>query len=150
MPGLFYPPFSLLWQTFRPASVFSKKRKMVDNRLIINHLPRAENGTRTRDLNLGKVALYQLSYFRIACFAIASAKVNKKSETPNFSAGSADFLLRNRPEYPYLNTRMRSSSGLNVFSPGSPAGVPNGICAISLHSSGRLQRLRTSLSISGL
>ena len=64
MPGLFYPPFSLLWQTFRPASVFSKKRKMVDNRLIINHLPRAENGTRTRDLNLGKVALYQLSYFR--------------------------------------------------------------------------------------
>ena len=37
---------------------------MVDNRLIINHLPRAENGTRTRDLNLGKVVLYQLSYFR--------------------------------------------------------------------------------------
>ena len=64
MPGLFYPPFSLLWQTFRPASVFSKKRKMVDNRLIINHLPRAKNGTRTRDLNLGKVALYQLSYIR--------------------------------------------------------------------------------------
>ena len=26
----------------------------------------AENGARTRDLNLGKVALYQLSYFRIA------------------------------------------------------------------------------------
>ena len=26
---------------------------------------RAENGTRTRDLNLGKVALYQLSYFRM-------------------------------------------------------------------------------------
>ena len=25
---------------------------------------RAENGIRTRDLNLGKVALYQLSYFR--------------------------------------------------------------------------------------
>ena len=25
----------------------------------------AENGTRTRDLNLGKVALYQLSYFRM-------------------------------------------------------------------------------------
>ncbi len=25
----------------------------------------AENGIRTRDLNLGKVALYQLSYFRI-------------------------------------------------------------------------------------
>ena len=25
----------------------------------------AENGIRTRDLNLGKVALYQLSYFRV-------------------------------------------------------------------------------------
>ena len=25
----------------------------------------AKNGVRTRDLNLGKVALYQLSYFRI-------------------------------------------------------------------------------------
>ena len=27
--------------------------------------PRADNGTRTRGLNLGKVALYQLSYVRI-------------------------------------------------------------------------------------
>ena len=26
----------------------------------------AENGIRTRDLNLGKVALYQLSYFRLS------------------------------------------------------------------------------------
>jgi hypothetical protein len=26
---------------------------------------RAKNGARTRDLDLGKVALYQLSYFRI-------------------------------------------------------------------------------------
>ena len=54
---------------------------------------RAENGTRTRDLNLGKVALYQLSYFRMACFAIASAKVNKKSETPNFFCGFCGFFI---------------------------------------------------------
>ena len=47
---------------------FPKKRKVADNQYIINHLPRAENGTRTRDLNLGKVALYQLSYFRNYCF----------------------------------------------------------------------------------
>ena len=73
--------------------IFQKKRKMVGNRLIINHLPRAENGTRTRDLNLGKVALYQLSYFRMACFAIASAKVNKKSETPNFFCGFCGFFI---------------------------------------------------------
>ena len=44
---------------FAPA-----KRKTSDNLLIITRLLRAENGTRTRDLNLGKVALYQLSYFR--------------------------------------------------------------------------------------
>ena len=54
---------------------------------------RAENGTRTRDLNLGKVALYQLSYFRMACFVIASAKVNKKSETPNFFCGFCGFFI---------------------------------------------------------
>ena len=53
---------------------------------------RAENGTRTRDLNLGKVALYQLSYFRMACFAIASAKVTKKFETPNFSNVFCNFF----------------------------------------------------------
>ena len=39
---------------------------------------RAEDGTRTRDPNLGKVMLYQLSYFRIvALFSIASAKVDE-------------------------------------------------------------------------
>ena len=30
----------------------------------IKNQRRAENGTRTRDPNLGKVVLYQLSYFR--------------------------------------------------------------------------------------
>ena len=76
-----------------PGFRIFRKRKVFDNRLIINHLPRAENGTRTRDLNLGKVALYQLSYFRMACFAIASAKVNKKSETPNFFCGFCGFFI---------------------------------------------------------
>ena len=38
---------------------------------------RAEDGTRTRDPNLGKVMLYQLSYFRIVCFSFASAKVDE-------------------------------------------------------------------------
>ena len=46
----------------------------------------AENGTRTRDPNLGKVVLYQLSYFRIsnpfrsASLLIAGAKVMLFSE----------------------------------------------------------------------
>ena len=33
----------------------------------------AENGTRNRDPNLGKVVLYQLSYFRLYSFGIQSA-----------------------------------------------------------------------------
>ena len=32
---------------------------------MVNVRVGAENGTRTRDPNLGKVVLYQLSYFRV-------------------------------------------------------------------------------------
>ena len=35
---------------------------------VLEGLFGAENGARTRDLNLGKVALYQLSYFRVVPF----------------------------------------------------------------------------------
>ena len=49
------------------ASVTSVSRnEKADNRLIISFLLGAENETRTRDPNLGKVVLYQLSYFRIS------------------------------------------------------------------------------------
>ena len=49
------------------------------------HKKRAKNGVRTRDLNLGKVALYQLSYFRLCfsvslqliCFSFAVQRYNK-------------------------------------------------------------------------
>ena len=48
------------------------KQKKKDDLLVVL-LFGAENGARTRDLNLGKVALYQLSYFRIKLpFAFAS------------------------------------------------------------------------------
>ena len=50
--------------------------KTSDNSLIITRLSRAENGTRTRDLNLGKVALYQLSYFRKSMFRNCECKGN--------------------------------------------------------------------------
>ena len=53
-------------------------------------IKRAEDGTRTRDPNLGKVMLYQLSYFRMVCFSFAIAKVEQISELPNFLS---DFLL---------------------------------------------------------
>ena len=46
----------------------------------------AENGTRTRDLNLGKVALYQLSYFRNmypnSCFG--TANINRIFDSAKF------------------------------------------------------------------
>ena len=58
-----------------------QKRKTSDNLLVITRLSRAENETRTRDPNLGKVVLYQLSYFRSmfrtcgSYFPIASANI---------------------------------------------------------------------------
>ena len=60
----------------------------------------AENGTRTRDLNLGKVALYQLSYFRIEQrrLSFASAKVGKKNALPNFWPLFFDFFVFLFPE----------------------------------------------------
>ena len=42
---------------------------------------RAENGTRTRDPNLGKVVLYQLSYFRNKKAFVEFDEINKYIET---------------------------------------------------------------------
>ena len=49
-------------------------------RLLFQHFKetRAENETRTRDPNLGKVMLYQLSYFRIFPFAVAKVGIFRK------------------------------------------------------------------------
>ena len=45
----------------------------------------AENGARTRDLNLGKVALYQLSYFRKSLLlSVGIAKIDTFFESPKF------------------------------------------------------------------
>ena len=45
---------------------------------------RAGNGTRTRDPNLGKVVLYQLSYSRVGAQHIAAARTGQ--QFPTFSA----------------------------------------------------------------
>ena len=45
---------------------------------VSNISKRAENETRTRDPNLGKVMLYQLSYFRIFSFAVAKVGIFRK------------------------------------------------------------------------
>ena len=62
--------------TQRTSVTHGRKMKTSDNPLIITRLLRAENGTRTRDLNLGKVALYQLSYFRKSMFRNCECKGN--------------------------------------------------------------------------
>ena len=49
-------------ERFLPHIWITKKQLHFYNCLIF----RAENETRTRDPNLGKVVLYQLSYFRIS------------------------------------------------------------------------------------
>ncbi len=49
-------------------------------------LLRAENETRTRDPNLGKVVLYQLSYFRISMLLLFLSKANAKVEIFRFAA----------------------------------------------------------------
>ena len=45
----------------------------------------AENGTRTRDPNLGKVVLYQLSYFRIFLSLFRSIPLNADAKVMLFS-----------------------------------------------------------------
>ena len=44
---------------------YGAKTEGGDGRLLTDSPPRAGNGTRTRDPNLGKVVLYQLSYSRM-------------------------------------------------------------------------------------
>ena len=41
------------------------KKRVCIKYLVFNQTPWAEDGIRTRDPDLGKVVLYQLSYFRI-------------------------------------------------------------------------------------
>ena len=54
------------WRALYPFSgvhlTIKQTKKDYPKRIVLNY--RAENETRTRDPNLGKVVLYQLSYFR--------------------------------------------------------------------------------------
>ena len=52
-----------------------------EDQLLLN-LFRAEDGTRTRDPNLGKVMLYQLSYFRVVLKC--DAKVRRLFQSTKF------------------------------------------------------------------
>src|SRR5215218_1548828 len=51
---------------------------------ICYYLLRAGNGTRTRDPNLGKVVLYQLSYSRVlTSISVASATDKRRRDSPH-------------------------------------------------------------------
>ena len=50
---------------------YTKKEERTSLCCLILSLKRAENEARTRDPNLGKVMLYQLSYFRIRTLAVS-------------------------------------------------------------------------------
>ncbi len=54
-PGSFFPPSPVVFR-------FQKKEILLSS---LEGFLRAKDEVRTRDLNLGKVALYQLSYFRL-------------------------------------------------------------------------------------
>ena len=61
----FYTNFSIAQCHIRFQSDSFCDRKLIQQKDIANSLFRATDGTRTRDLHLGKVAYYQLYYYRI-------------------------------------------------------------------------------------
>ena len=52
--------------------------------MFLEFKKRAENGTRTRDPNLGKVVLYQLSYFRLFPNFHRSVPLNASAKVQHF------------------------------------------------------------------
>ena len=67
-------------------------RHLGNNHYFIEHAPcaffvRAENEARTRDPNLGKVVLYQLSYFRIIYVIFQFLELTLPRLLPYFSWG---------------------------------------------------------------
>ena len=88
-----------------PAEARLKRKEAI----ISDDLSGAENETRTRDPNLGKVVLYQLSYFRNFCrrtfpfFSIGIAKIWIISLSPKF-------FHRQRHKQRYNHDRLRLST----------------------------------------
>ena len=87
--------------------------------MIITRLLRAENGTRTRDLNLGKVALYQLSYFRnLFCrLAYCECKGNEKLSISKFFIFILQFFYNCPPIVPFRNRNKEIGHNREVTDP---------------------------------
>ena len=87
--------------------LIQKKKKVT----ISDDLSGAENETRTRDPNLGKVVLYQLSYFRNmlpGCSRFGIAKVTIFFNSPNFLFGA---LCPSAFPWPDVKLRSRTHAG---------------------------------------
>ena len=82
-----------------PTELFSRMRiSVIHCQYFIVLSLGAKNGTRTRDPDLGKVVLYQLSYFRVGqpLFFVCDAKVGIFSELTKYRAKKfAIFLAQN-------------------------------------------------------
>ena len=95
-----------------PAEARLKRKEAI----ISDDLCGAENETRTRDPNLGKVVLYQLSYFRNLCrrtfpfFSIGIAKIWIISLSPKF-------FHRQRHKQRYNHDRLRLSTIILLKNP---------------------------------
>ena len=88
---------------------FSKslyKRKRINNLLIINPFRRAEDGAQTRDPQLGRLMLYQLSYFRNFLWAKMdsnhrSRKTADLQSAPFGHSGICPFALKILSQFSY-------------------------------------------------
>ena len=65
-------------------------------------LYRAENEARTRDPQLGKLMLYQLSYFRMALPRVATVRLHAQAPSNRGSKGTINFETDARPQIPQL------------------------------------------------
>ena len=70
---------------------------------------RAENETRTRDPDLGKVVLYQLSYFRLTCVKRRRLELPRLAALPPQSSAST-----NSATSPYLVTSLSQNHHLAI------------------------------------
>ncbi len=82
--------------------------------MLLNFKKRAENGTRTRDPNLGKVVLYQLSYFRKtdSCFRLSPWKNPQTSEEEETRTPTSQLTL---PPQSSASTNSATSPTLSQF-----------------------------------
>jgi hypothetical protein len=100
----------------------------------------AEDEARTRDLNLGKVALYQLSYFRVGVVSVATTDPPGLPARPHRSARPTRVLTR------WANSRAWAGSPMALTSTGSPSPREReGGAAVVAHAPTRVRQTVSSM-----